>query len=42
MVSARVVAGGGDGTPVIKEDGELKSIEAVIDKDYPSALLAID
>lgn len=35
-----VVVGGG-GIPVIGEDGELSGIEAVIDKDYASSLLAI-
>jgi carbamate kinase len=37
-----VVAVGGGGIPVIRKNAELRGIEAVVDKDYASSLLAAD
>src|SRR6185295_954885 len=38
-----VVAAGGGGIPVVvTEEGEVRGVEAVIDKDYSAALLAAD
>ncbi len=35
-----VVTVGGGGIPVVRENGDLKGVDAVIDKDYATALLA--
>jgi carbamate kinase len=40
MSGAVVIAGGGGGIPVVRADGGWRSIDAVIDKDRTSALLA--
>jgi carbamate kinase len=41
--AAVVIAAGGGGIPVVKgRDGQWRGIEAVIDKDYASAKLAVD
>lgn len=37
-----LVAAGGGGIPVVEQKGELKGVDAVIDKDKASALLAVD
>ena len=38
----RSIAGGGGGIPVIQENGWTKAIDAVIDKDWVSVMLAAD
>ena len=38
---AAVVAVGGGGIPVVRRDGRVDGVDAVIDKDYASAVLAI-
>jgi carbamate kinase len=37
---AIVVAAGGGGIPMVREDGQLRGVEAVLDKDLTAALLA--
>lgn len=37
-----VIAGGGGGIPVVRENGTLHGVEAVIDKDFASALIAAE
>lgn len=37
-----VVCAGGGGVPVVMEDGALRGVEAVIDKDLSAAMLAMD
>ncbi|MCX8196157.1 MAG: carbamate kinase [Acidilobaceae archaeon] len=36
------IAAGGGGIPVVQENGELKPVEAVVDKDLASSLLAVE
>ena len=36
-----VVCGGGGGAPVVSESGQLRGVEAVVDKDLVSSLLAV-
>jgi len=37
-----VIAGGGGGIPTVRKDDWYKAIDAVIDKDYVSVMLAAD
>lgn len=37
-----VITVGGGGIPVVEENGQLKGVEAVVDKDFASALLAAE
>src|SRR4051812_22004210 len=37
-----VLCGGGGGVPVVRRDGALHGVEAVVDKDVTAALLAIE
>jgi len=37
-----VIACGGGGIPVVKEQGDLKGVDAVVDKDLASSLLAVE
>ncbi len=37
-----VIAAGGGGVPVVKKKGQIEGVEAVIDKDFTSALLAAE
>jgi len=44
LIAARsiVIASGGGGIPVVKKDGKLKGVDAVIDKDLAGERLAVD